>query len=212
MTCIYCMILLTSLAIVTASINLYAVMMGALFLSFFMMQVGAPAGERGGGCHHGWRVPSAGEGCPRLVGADRGLRFVLLATQRGVAWAVGFWRGRPAPLATAHPPPHCPLSPAPRPLPQYPHLPRMTCPTPPLRPHPSPSPPAPPPPPPAQYLYLPAATVLKRWAGDTASAVFVHVDESLQGMDVIRAFGAVDYFIQARRAGGAGLGVLLGGV
>ncbi|GBF99292.1 ABC transporter [Raphidocelis subcapitata] len=47
-----------------------------------------------------------------------------------------------------------------------------------------------------QYLYLPAATVLKRWAGETAGAVFVHVDESLQGMDVIRAFGAVDYFIQ----------------
>ena len=47
-----------------------------------------------------------------------------------------------------------------------------------------------------QTLYLPAATTLKRWAGETASAVFVHVDESLQGMDVIRAFGAVDYFIQ----------------
>jgi hypothetical protein len=38
--------------------------------------------------------------------------------------------------------------------------------------------------------------VLKRWAGETASGVFVHVDESLHGMDVIRAFGAVDYFIQ----------------
>lgn len=50
--------------------------------------------------------------------------------------------------------------------------------------------------PPAQYLYLPAATVLKRWAGDTANSVYVHVDESLQGMDVIRAFGAVDYFQQ----------------
>lgn len=49
---------------------------------------------------------------------------------------------------------------------------------------------------PPQYLYLPAATVLKRWAGDSANAVFVHVDESLQGMDVIRAFSAVDYFIQ----------------
>jgi len=48
----------------------------------------------------------------------------------------------------------------------------------------------------AQYLYLPSATVLKRWAGDTASRLFVHVDESLQGMDVIRAFGAVNYFIQ----------------
>lgn len=47
-----------------------------------------------------------------------------------------------------------------------------------------------------QYLYLPAATVLKRWAGETAGGVYVHVDESLQGMDVIRAFGAVDYFIQ----------------
>lgn len=47
-----------------------------------------------------------------------------------------------------------------------------------------------------QYLYLPAATLLKRWAGDTASSLFVHVDESLQGMDVIRAFGAVNYFIQ----------------
>jgi hypothetical protein len=47
-----------------------------------------------------------------------------------------------------------------------------------------------------QYLYLPAATVLKRWAGQTANSVFVHVDASLQGMDVIRAFAAVDYFIQ----------------
>jgi hypothetical protein len=47
-----------------------------------------------------------------------------------------------------------------------------------------------------KYFYLPAATVLKRWAGDTANAVFVHVDESLHGMDVIRAFQAVDYFIQ----------------
>ena len=51
-----------------------------------------------------------------------------------------------------------------------------------------------------QHLYLPAATVLKRWAGETASGVFVHVDESLQGMDVIRAFGAVDYFIQGEPA------------
>jgi hypothetical protein len=50
-----------------------------------------------------------------------------------------------------------------------------------------------------QYLYLPSATVLKRWAGDTASTLFVHVDESLQGMDVIRAFAAVDYFIQVTR-------------
>jgi hypothetical protein len=49
-----------------------------------------------------------------------------------------------------------------------------------------------------QYLYLPAATLLKRWAGDTASTLFVHVDESLQGMDVIRAFDAVNYFIQVR--------------
>jgi hypothetical protein len=40
--------------------------------------------------------------------------------------------------------------------------------------------------------------VLKRWAGQTANSVFVHVDESLQGMDVIRAFAAVDYFIQVR--------------
>ncbi len=47
-----------------------------------------------------------------------------------------------------------------------------------------------------QRLYLPAATVLKRWAGDTASHVFVHVDESLHGMDVIRAFGAVEDFLQ----------------
>jgi hypothetical protein len=47
-----------------------------------------------------------------------------------------------------------------------------------------------------QRLYLPAATQLKRWAGETAGAVFVHVDESLQGMDVIRAFGAVSFFIQ----------------
>lgn len=47
-----------------------------------------------------------------------------------------------------------------------------------------------------QYLYLPAATLLKRWAGETASQVFVHVDESLQGMDVIRAFDAVSFFIQ----------------
>lgn len=47
-----------------------------------------------------------------------------------------------------------------------------------------------------QFIYLPSATVLKRWAGETASAVFVHVDESLQGMDVIRAFNAVGFFIQ----------------
>lgn len=47
-----------------------------------------------------------------------------------------------------------------------------------------------------QYLYLPSATVLKRWAGDTASTLFVHVDETLQGMDVIRAFNAVPCFIQ----------------
>ncbi|KAF6262121.1 P-loop containing nucleoside triphosphate hydrolase protein [Scenedesmus sp. NREL 46B-D3] len=47
-----------------------------------------------------------------------------------------------------------------------------------------------------QHLYLPSATVLKRWAGDTASSLFVHVDETLQGMDVIRAFNAVPYFIQ----------------
>ena len=38
--------------------------------------------------------------------------------------------------------------------------------------------------------------MLKRWAGETATALFVHVDESLQGMDVIRAFGAVGYFVQ----------------
>jgi hypothetical protein len=50
-----------------------------------------------------------------------------------------------------------------------------------------------------QYLYLPSATVLKRWAGDTASTLFVHVDETLQGMDVIRAFNAVQYFIQVSR-------------
>ena len=110
-----------------------------------------------------------------------------------------------------------------------------------------------------QQLYLPAATVLKRWAGETASQVsgwvrgslvvfwgilvesrlfvaaphkplygshtwqawnaerawltdsslsppvpaccpaakvYVHVDESLHGMDVIKAFRASDYFIQ----------------
>jgi len=45
-------------------------------------------------------------------------------------------------------------------------------------------------------LYLPAATLLKRWAGETASAVFVHVDETLQGMDVVRAFGCADHFVQ----------------
>jgi len=32
--------------------------------------------------------------------------------------------------------------------------------------------------------------------GEPAAAVFVPGDESLPGMDVIRAFGAVDYFIQ----------------
>lgn len=32
-----------------------------------------------------------------------------------------------------------------------------------------------------QQIYLPAATLLKRWAGDTAAMVFVHVDESLHG-------------------------------
>jgi len=37
---------------------------------------------------------------------------------------------------------------------------------------------------PAQYLYLPAAIVLKRWTGETASQVYVHVDESLHGMEV----------------------------
>ncbi|KAL6759443.1 ABC transporter [Haematococcus lacustris] len=47
-----------------------------------------------------------------------------------------------------------------------------------------------------QFLYLPAATVLKRWAGETASQVYVHVDESLHGMEVIKAFNAVNYFIQ----------------
>jgi ubiquinone biosynthesis protein UbiJ len=35
-----------------------------------------------------------------------------------------------------------------------------------------------------QYLYLPAATQLKRWTGETASQVYVHVDESLHGMEV----------------------------
>lgn len=40
MTGIYLMILLTSLSIVTVSIHYYAVMAGALFLAFFMMQVG----------------------------------------------------------------------------------------------------------------------------------------------------------------------------
>lgn len=47
-----------------------------------------------------------------------------------------------------------------------------------------------------QFLYLPAATTLKRWAGETASAAFVHVDESLHGADVVRAFGAVEHFAQ----------------
>eukprot|EP00798_Chlamydomonas_sp_ICE-L_P017393 gene17393-23693_t len=47
-----------------------------------------------------------------------------------------------------------------------------------------------------QQVYLPAATVLKRWSGDTASHVYVHVDESLHGMDVIKAFDSVNYFIQ----------------
>lgn len=47
-----------------------------------------------------------------------------------------------------------------------------------------------------QFLYLPAATTLKRWAGETASQVYVHVDESLHGMEVIKAFNAVNYFIQ----------------
>ncbi|KAG2483865.1 hypothetical protein HYH03_017317 [Edaphochlamys debaryana] len=47
-----------------------------------------------------------------------------------------------------------------------------------------------------QQLYLPAATILKRWAGDTASMVFVHVDESLHGMEVIKAFDAENYFLQ----------------
>ena len=41
MTCIYLMILLTSLGIVTASIPYYAVMVFALIASFFMMQVTA---------------------------------------------------------------------------------------------------------------------------------------------------------------------------
>lgn len=44
MTSIYLMILLTSLAIVASGIPVYVCMIGALFLSFFMMQV------RGGGC------------------------------------------------------------------------------------------------------------------------------------------------------------------
>uniref|UniRef100_A0A7S0R450 Uncharacterized protein n=1 Tax=Chlamydomonas leiostraca TaxID=1034604 RepID=A0A7S0R450_9CHLO len=47
-----------------------------------------------------------------------------------------------------------------------------------------------------QFLYLPAATTLKRWAGETASQVYVHVDESLHGMEVIKAFDAVNFFIQ----------------
>jgi hypothetical protein len=68
------------------------------------------------------------------------------------------------------------------------------------RPHPYP----PTHPLPSQYFYLPAATLLKRWAGETAGAVFVHVDESLHGMDVIRAFHAVDYFIQVGAGEGEG--------
>ena len=63
-----------------------------------------------------------------------------------------------------------------------------------------------------QYLYLPAATVLKRWAGETAGAVYVHVDESLQGMDVIRAFNAVDYFIQVGGNSGEFGGGIRGGI
>lgn len=55
-----------------------------------------------------------------------------------------------------------------------------------------------------QHIYLPAATLLKRWAGETANNVFVHVDESLHGIDVIRAFDAVNYFIQVRAFAGAG--------
>jgi len=51
MTGIYLMILLTSLAIVTVSIHYYAIMTGALFLSFFMMQVGL-----GGGAGFGVRL------------------------------------------------------------------------------------------------------------------------------------------------------------
>lgn len=47
-----------------------------------------------------------------------------------------------------------------------------------------------------QQVYLPAATILKRWAGETASMVFVHVDESLHGMEVIKAFDAENYFLQ----------------
>ncbi|KAF8071336.1 abcC3 [Scenedesmus sp. PABB004] len=96
MTGIYLMILLTSLAIVTVSIPYYAIMTGALFGAFFMMQARAAGGARPARCAR------------------------------------------------------CAL----------------------------------------HYVYLPAATVLKRWAGETASALFVHVDESLQGMDVIRAFNA----------------------
>ncbi len=49
-----------------------------------------------------------------------------------------------------------------------------------------------------QQVYLPAATILKRWAGETASMVFVHVDESLHGMEVIKAFDAENYFLQVR--------------
>jgi len=48
----------------------------------------------------------------------------------------------------------------------------------------------------ALRIYLPAATVLKRWSGETATSVFVHVDETLSGIDVIRAFDAVGYFMQ----------------
>ncbi|KAG2422455.1 hypothetical protein HXX76_016025 [Chlamydomonas incerta] len=47
-----------------------------------------------------------------------------------------------------------------------------------------------------QQVYLPAATLMKRWAGETSSMVFVHVDESLHGMEVIKAFDAENYFIQ----------------
>ncbi len=42
---------------------------------------------------------------------------------------------------------------------------------------------------------------MQRWAGETAATVFVHVDESLQGMEVIKAFDAENYFLQVRTRG-----------
>jgi hypothetical protein len=48
-----------------------------------------------------------------------------------------------------------------------------------------------------QMMYLPAATVLKRWSGETACNVYIHVDESLHGMEA-RLF-MVRFFIHCER-------------